>query len=144
MLLTGRRLPIVPDLDALTELVRWRPGLFLRQSHGPDSDLEGHLSVDHESGLEMPGLSVTTITPEPWWTRPAVDWIARRVTKYAHLSDQPGRQAWLLSGRVVGHGPDHEPLVTDIEPVAWLDQTVVREAREHYRQSFDVAQDSTD
>lgn len=137
-------MPVVRDLDALVELTRWRPGLYLRQSKGPDTDMAiGKVSVDHESGVQMPGLSVTTIDPEPWWTRSSADWLARRICKYANLSDVEGRHPWLLAGHVVGHGPDHEPLVTDVEPVAWLDSALVDEARQHYHAWFDVARDST-
>lgn len=144
MLVAQRQMPVVPDLDALVELARWRPGLFLRQSLGPEVDMStGKVSVDHESGVQMPGLSATTIDPEPWWTRSAEDWIARRICKYADLSDVEGRHPWLLAGHVVGYGPDHEPLVSDVEPVAWLDPALVDEAREHYHARFDVARDST-
>jgi hypothetical protein len=142
MLLKGRGLPLVPDLQALTELVRWRPGLYLRQSQGPEADMSGHGSFDYESGVEMPGLSVTTLDPEPWWPRSPMDWIARRVCKYADLSEMEGRHAWLLRGRIVGRGPDHEPLVVDVEPIAQLDDLVVHEARDHYHACFDVARDS--
>ena len=143
MVIAGRQLPVVPDLAALVELVRLRPGLYLRQSQGPAADLTGKASVDHESGVSMPGLSVTTIDPEPWWPRSAADWIARRVCKYADLTDIEGRHPWLLTARPVGSGPDHEPLVVDVEPVAWLAPAVVDEARAHYHAAFTVARDST-
>lgn len=142
MVITGRQLPVVPDLAALVELVRLRPGLYLRQSEGPDADLSGKTSVDYEARVHMPGLSVTTIDPEPWWPRPAIDWIARRVCKYADLADVQGRHPWLLTARPVGLGPDHEPLVVDVEPVAWLAPSIVDEARAHYHAAFDVARDS--
>lgn len=143
MLVKGRGLPLVADLQALTDLVRCRPGLYLRQSQGPEADMDREGSLDYESGTEMPGLSVTNIDPEQWWPRPAIDWIARRVCKYADLSELEGRHAWLLHGRIVGRGPDHEPLVVDIEPVARLDDVVIQEARSHYAARFDVARDST-
>ncbi|NDL57578.1 DUF6098 family protein [Phytoactinopolyspora mesophila] len=141
-MLRGRELPVVPDLHTLNELVRCRPGLFLRQSEGPEVDLLSPTSRDYESGVEMPGLSVTTIAPEPWWPRPAIDWLARRICKYADLGLTEQRRPWLLQGRVVGRGPDHEPLVTDVQPVAWLDDTVIREARDRYQSCFDVGNDS--
>ncbi|MEU8193654.1 DUF6098 family protein [Microbispora amethystogenes] len=53
-------LPTIKGLDELTELVERRPGLYLRYSKGPDAD-EGKPSVDYESGLELPGLSVTVL-----------------------------------------------------------------------------------
>ncbi|MDV7351638.1 DUF6098 family protein [Rhodococcus oxybenzonivorans] len=63
--------------------------------------------------------------------------------KYAELSQQEGRFAWLLKGRVVGRGPDHEPLLTDIRPLARLSHSVLDEAAHRYRERFDVGQDST-
>lgn len=142
MVMTGRQLPVVPDLDALAELVRLRPGLYLRQSVGPDDELPDNARVDVESGVRMPGLSVATIDPEPWWPRAAVDWIARRVCTYVEPVDVHGRHPWLLTGRAVGLGPLHEPLVVDVEPVAWLAPEVLDEARAHYRERFDVASTS--
>jgi hypothetical protein len=86
-------------------------------------------------------LSVTVLTPEPWWDRPVADWIARRVCKYAeHGTD--GRRPWILVGEVVGRGPDHEPLLGEFEPLAWLDTAVVEQALDHYRTRFDVGRRS--
>ncbi|MEV0586666.1 DUF6098 family protein [Nonomuraea sp. NPDC050310] len=131
----------VLTLEELTELVTERPGLFLRFSKGPETD-GAEASVDYESGLELPGLSATVLDPESWWTRPPQDWLARQVCKYADLG-QDGRRAWVLAGRVVAHGPDHEPLVVDAEPVAWLAERVVRQARRRYHEAFEVGRDST-
>jgi hypothetical protein len=67
----------------------------------------------------MPGLSVTPLHPEPWWTRPLVDWVARRLCKYLELADRTwDRRPWVLTGNVVGYGPDHEPLVDNVRPLA--------------------------
>ncbi|TDE13513.1 DUF6098 family protein [Jiangella asiatica] len=137
-------IPTIRTLDELTRAVRSHTDVFLRYSHGPDEDREAGASIDYESGARMPGLSVTTVQPEPWWPRAATDWVARRVCKYAELGAEEGRRPWLLTGRVVGHGPDHEPLVVDVEPLAFLADSVVRESEEHYRRHFDVARDSTD
>ncbi|RJL23087.1 hypothetical protein D5H75_34065 [Bailinhaonella thermotolerans] len=129
----------------LTELVTRSPDLFVRYSRGPDHDA-GESSRDYEAEVDMPGLSVTTISPEPWWTRPAEDWIARRVCQYNDLrrdsSDE--RRPWLLRGRVVGAGPDHEPLVVDVVPVAWIGESAIAEAKRRYQERFHVGRDSTD
>jgi Family of unknown function (DUF6098) len=142
----GRPADPLPELDRLTELERLvldRPGLFLRYSKGPDADAD-ETSRDYESGLELPGLPVTVLDPPPWWQQPAVDWLARQVCKYAHLaSEGDRRRAWVLAGRVVGRGPDHEPLVRDAEPVTWLSEGVLDEARKRYEDKFDVGRDST-
>jgi hypothetical protein len=127
------------DLVALVDAV---PGLFLRYSHGPVADLEGP-SRDYEAGVDLPGLSVTTLAPEPWWPRPAEDWVARRVCKYLSLTrGDDGRRPWVLTGTVVGYGPDHEPLVTGQQPVAWISERVVAQAHARYRQRFAVGRDS--
>ncbi len=90
----------------------------------------------------MPGLSVATIVPEAWWTRPAEEWIARRLCQYEWLADEQDRFPWLLTGSVVGSGPDHEPLVADVEPVARVGRQALISARELYFAKFDVAADS--
>lgn len=134
----------IEELDELAAVVAHEPAAFVRYSHGPEHDAR-QASRDYEAGLDMPGLSVTPLTPEPWWTRPAVDWIARRVCKYMDLADHaPDRRPWILTGDVVGNGPDHEPLVSSVEPIAWIGERALRQARECYRDRFDVGRSSAD
>jgi Family of unknown function (DUF6098) len=134
----------ITDFDRLVRVVDDQSGpVYLRYSRGPHADAGGRPSRDYESGALLPGLSVTTLTPEPWWDRPTADWIARRVCKYAELGEQDDdRRAWLLVGEVVGRGPDHEPLIGEFEPLAWLDRAVVGQAHHHYRARFDVGRSS--
>jgi hypothetical protein len=129
--------------DTLLEVVETvaRDGqVFVRYSAGPEAD-EARRSLDYESGLELPGLSVAVLTPEPWWTRPTEDWVARRLCKYDELLDED-RFPWLLTGDVVGSGPDHEPLVRMGEPVLQVGGPALAEARELYEARFHVGQDS--
>jgi Family of unknown function (DUF6098) len=135
-------LPVVDDFAELVRLVTERPGLMLRYSKGPDHDARSGPSRDYEADVDLPGLSATTIGPEPWWTRPAADWVARRVCKYADLGDEQDRYPWLLTGAVVGQGPDHEPLVVEVQPVARIGNTALNQAQDTYRRRFDVGQDS--
>ncbi len=115
-----------------------RPASYVRYSKGRAADL-GEASVDTESGLELPGLSVNPLDPEPWWTRPTADWLARQLCQYKHLRDRnPERKAWLVRGRVVGQGPDCEPLLGDVEFVAELGDELLDEAEQRYRERFDV------
>lgn len=115
-------------LDELAELVRRRPGLFVRWSAGPTAD-QDERSCDVASGLVLPGLAVNPLTPPRWWTLPTRDWIARQVRSYAQLGeDEPDHVAWVLDGRVVDRGPHNEPLVTDVRPVAELTASLLREA----------------
>jgi hypothetical protein len=135
-------LPVIDSLDELTRLVEHKSDVYLRYSHGPERDADDAASCDYESDVMMPGVSVTPVAPEAWWPRPARDWIARRIRQYAHLSES-GRYAWVLTGDVVGHGPDHEPLVKPFQPIARLSQKVLDEAETCYRDRFNVGQDST-
>lgn len=130
------------DFDAVVSLVLDRPGLFLRYSAGPGADRADGPSRDYEADVDLPGWSVTTVYPEPWWTRPAEDWIARRICKYAELHEEGDRRPWLLTGTITGTGPDHEPLVVDMHGVAWVGRPALEEALQRYRQHFDVSADS--
>jgi len=134
----------VTSLSELAHVVLTRSPLYVRYSEGPNRDADGR-SIDFESGLELPGLSVNPLTPEPWWTRPLTDWLARQLCQYQHLAQkQPERYPWILQGRVVARGPDNEPLLVDIEPVARLSDSVLREAEQRYRSNFDAGQGPAD
>ena len=125
-----RALVEIHTLGELVELVGRRRGLYVRWSRGPEDDAHER-SCDHASGLELPGLAANPLDPPRWWTLPADAWVARQVTAYDHLGrDQPDHIAWVLNGRVVDRGPDNEPLVVDVRPVACLAPTVLAEAAE--------------
>ncbi|MFC8192979.1 DUF6098 family protein [Cellulomonas sp. NPDC057328] len=127
---------LVTRLDELVEVVQALGGTaYVRFSAGPDTD-RGNPSTDGESGATLPGLSVNRLTPEPWWERPPGEWMARQVCQYAHLGGGE-RYAWVLTGREVGRGPDSEPLVADVVPVARLAQTALDEATDVYQRAMD-------
>lgn len=129
-------------MDELSRFVLTEPDVFLRYSKGPHAD-RGEPSVDDESGLLLPGLRVVSLKPEPWWTRDRRDWLARQLDHAIHLKDQDDdRIAWLLIGRIAGHGPDREPLVWPWTPVAWVSETTIDEARERYRTYFEEGRGS--
>jgi hypothetical protein len=130
------------DLAEVVELVRTVPDLYVRYSYGPERDAEEPRSHDYEAKVDLPGLSVAAIVPEEWWPRTVEDWVARRICSYAHLGEEEGRFAYLLTGRLVGRGPDHEPIIADMQPVARISDHAVQEARAHYEERFDVGQDS--
>lgn len=131
-------------LDELADLVAAQPGLHVRYSKGPESDADGG-SIDTESGLELPGLSVNPLDPEAWWTRPVEDWLARQLCQYRHLAERNvDRFAWVLRGTEVGRGPDCEPLLADVEPVARLDERLLDEAEQRYRSRFDAGRGPED
>lgn len=132
------RLRRVDHLAQLAALVRACPGLHLRYSNGPDDDAR-RTSVDTESGLELPGLSVNPLDAERWWTRSLEDWLARQLSQYRHLAEKdPDRIAWILRGTVCGRGPDCEPLLDNVEPVAVLSESLLDEARDRYEREFDA------
>jgi hypothetical protein len=135
-------LSVVDDFDELVDVVERRPGMYLRYSAGLQADLENGHSRDHEAEVDLPGWSVTTISPEPWWPRPTADWVARRICQYAPLAEEPDRFPWLLTGRIVGRGPDHEPLVIDMTPVIRIGEPALDTALDIYRTRFDVGNDS--
>jgi hypothetical protein len=135
------QLRVVTGLSDVVGLVGIHGTLFLRYSQGPEADSAGP-SRDYEANVDLPGLSVTVVSPEPWWPRPVEDWVARRLCKYAELGEESGRFPWLLTGRVVGNGPDHEPLVEDVNPIARVSDTALEEAVEIYNQRFTVGESS--
>jgi hypothetical protein len=128
----------VHHLAQLAAVVRACPGLHVRYSAGPADDASRH-SVDAESGLELPGLSANPLDAEGWWTRPLEDWLARQLSQYRHLAEKdPERIAWILRGERCGRGPDCEPLLSDIEPIAVLSERLLDEARARYEREFDA------
>ncbi len=134
----------ISSLSALAELVEGRPGLHVRYSRGPEHDAD-ESSVDTESGLVLPGVSVNPLDAEDWWTRPLEDWLARQLCQYRHLSEQdPSRYAWVLAGREVGRGPDCEPLIADVDPVGRLTDHLLDEAEQRYRERFDAGRGPAD
>ncbi|MGK8520170.1 DUF6098 family protein [Nocardia asteroides] len=141
----GRELPTLHRLVEVARLIAHTEAtVYLRYSHGPDRDREAGGSRDYEADHDMPGLSVSTIEPEGWWTRTPEEWIARRIHQYADLGAEQDRYPWLLTGRITGAGPDHEPLLTDIRPLARLSPHVITEAARLYHERFHVGRDSTE
>jgi hypothetical protein len=133
-------MPTLEDLRAITELVEKSPAneqLYVRWSLGPAADLindDKGAGSSHDSltGVALPGLSANPLAVEPWWTdRPLRLWIARRLYDYQHLRDLrgPGVRPWILVGEQGARGPDNEPLVRCLRPVAWICDDALREAR---------------
>jgi len=128
----------VHRLTEIAELIETGTPLYVRYSPGPEADA-AHPSTDHESGLLMPGVSANSLEPPRWWTRPVTDWLARRICQYLREVHE-GARPWLLTGREIDFGPDNEPLLTDIHPIAWIAPELLDEAREHYRARFNAGQ----
>jgi hypothetical protein len=121
-------LETIRRLDELVRLVEVTPNLYVRWSHGPAAD-SCATSTDELTGVELPGLSANSLAVEPWWgDRPAHVWLARRLYDYRHLGDRPGVVPWVFEGEELARGPDNEPVVRCIRPIARLSDGVVRES----------------
>ncbi|UNX54772.1 DUF6098 family protein [Georgenia sp. TF02-10] len=127
-------LPRLHTLDEVAELQRAVGRVYLRYSAGPAADTG--TSRDKESGCVLPGLSTNPVTPEPWWDRPAREWVARQLCQYAHLATG-SNVGWLLTGTEVGRGPDCEPLLADTTALAVITDDCLEQARAVYRTAFD-------
>ncbi|MGK5682638.1 DUF6098 family protein [Actinoplanes sp. URMC 104] len=119
-------LPTIETLDDLTRLVTQPPPgeeLYVRWSQGPAVDVPGRCggsSRDTLTGIALPGLSANPLAVEAWWgDRSPRLWAARRLYDYRHLH-KPGVRPWVLAGVARGRGPDNEPLVRCLRPVAWI------------------------
>ncbi|RSM91697.1 hypothetical protein DMH04_01610 [Kibdelosporangium aridum] len=133
-------MPVLTKLDQLIELMAMDLPLFLRYSPGPEADV-AHPSVDHESGLQMPGHSANPLRPPSWWTLPTEDWMARRICQYLRKLDE-GARPWVLTGEVTSHGPDNEPLLVNVTPVAWLGDELLAEAHQRYTERMNAGKSS--
>lgn len=129
-------LPTLERLEELSALADGDVPVYLRYSPGPVSDA-AHPSTDHESGLVMPGLSANPLRPPGWWTLPVADWVARGVCQYLRELKE-GARPWVLTGEVVDIGPDNEPLLVDVRPIAWLSGSLVREAHQRYHDRLEA------
>jgi hypothetical protein len=130
---------IIAKFEEVVELARMGAPLYVRYSGGPARDAEAP-SHDVEADVALPGIPAASLSPEPWWTRPDEDWVARRLCTYLDPLEQDGngadRRPWLLTGVVVGYGTDHEPLIGAVEPIGWVGPEVLEEAKELYRTRF--------
>ncbi|WP_348789424.1 DUF6098 family protein [Leifsonia sp. NPDC080035] len=125
------------QLDDIERLLAEGPGLHVRFSRGFAADLEAG-GVDAETGLRLPGYAARPLDPEPWWTLPTVDWIARQLARGSYPR-HPGSFAWLLRGTVAGRDADGEPLLTDVEVVGRLADSLLADAERLWRSRFDSA-----
>lgn len=132
----------VRSLYGFESLTRRYPALHIRHSGGPSNDAQ-RSTVDFESGLHLPGLTVYPLQPEEWWHRPISDWLVRQLCQLGRRQngDSSG-YAWALTGRMVGRGPDCEPLLANVLPVARLSGHLFEEAQERYRENFNVGENS--
>lgn len=132
----GDRLVSITTLGELVTLTASTHGIYLRYSAGPAVDAADCRTRDDATGVDMPGLAVTPLSAELWWPRAPEEWIARRLHSCCELGEQSGRFPWLLTGTVIGHSLDLEPLVAQFHPLARLDLSVLDEAAQLYERCF--------
>lgn len=121
----------IETLEELVALVADQEDLYVRWSADPAADQTRGTSVDELTGVELPGLSANPLRVESWWQgRPLDVWVARRLYDYQHLRERRGADVrpWVLTGAVVGRGPDNEPLVRCREAIGWLADNVTDRA----------------
>jgi hypothetical protein len=120
----------LPTITNLAELVGFLgDDVYVRWSKGPAADAAS-TSRDSLTGVDLPGLSASPLVIEPWWGERSRElWVARRLYDYRHLRDLrgPDVRAWVLRGEEVGRGPDNEPLVRCLEPLAWVADSALEE-----------------
>ena len=107
----------VTTLGQLADVVERSPDdLYVRFAREGEVDSP---SVDHQSGLTLPGVAVNPLRPPAWWTgHSTAEWVARQIGTYSHLQDEdPDRMGWIVHGDVVDRGPDNEPLLTNVEVI---------------------------
>ena len=126
-------MPVLKRIHDIAEVVRQRQAagqqIFVRYSRGPAADAKsGYRSRDHQTGAVHPGLSVEIVSGP------------RSLADYSHLlvKGLPGTRCWLLAGTVVGRDTDNACLLTDIEPVAWVADDLIRRIARAYRQKTDL------
>lgn len=122
----------LPTLDSVAQIVdaqRDVGDLYLRVSRGPAESRTG--SRHPESGYPLPGIPCWTLGPESWWPAGSATWIARQLVAHSYLLSDRAR-AWLLTGPVVGRGPDGETLVSPARPVALVGPGAFLEAESVY------------
>jgi hypothetical protein len=119
------------SLDDVTAFVaECQHELYVRFGGDPKEDA-ARGSIDYESGLQLPGLSVNPLHPPSWWrNRPLRDWVRRQACAYHHLKQQhPDRRCWIVGGAVVERGPDNEPLLDDVEVFGAVADDALEECR---------------
>ena len=130
---------IIANFAEVVELARMRAPVYVRYSAGPARDAETP-SHDVEADVALPGIPAASLSPEPWWTRPDEDWVARRLCTYLDPLEHDGnggsRRPWLLTGVLVGYGTDHEALIGAVEPIGSVGPEVLEAAKALYRTRF--------
>lgn len=108
----------IEDLKSFTDE---KPGLFVRWSISPKSDIKQRFSVDKVSGQSHAGLSAVEI--EPGWSPGK---LSRRVKEYGFLRmNDPNVKAWLYEGKRVGTDSDGYPVIEIKKAVGRLSDSLV-------------------
>ncbi|WP_152190664.1 DUF6098 family protein [Georgenia satyanarayanai] len=126
----GHELPVLVTLSDVVRACSAHDDVYLRFSYSPD-DSDTSNRRERESGNLLPGVPAWPMCPEPWWGAGSRTWIARQLTRHSHLVHS-GIEPWLIAGQVRGRGPDCEPLIAHLRPLALVSHKVLVEADESY------------
>ena len=126
----GYDLPVLDTLSQVVELCANQPNVYLRFSYTPD-DRDAAARRERESGYLLPGVPAWPLCPESWWGAGSRVWVARQLARRGYLA-RAGAEPWLVTGEVRGRGPDCEPLIANLTPVAHIHTRVLAEADETY------------
>jgi hypothetical protein len=105
--------------------------LYCRYSAGPAADAKGgYRSRNHATGAVHCGLSVNNLTTADVAGGTERAWIVQQLADYGYMLHQGvrGTRCWLLTGTECGRGADGEPLVVDVQAVAFVAAAVLDEA----------------
>lgn len=107
----------VTTLEQVKAIIAAGP-VFVRWSHGPDQDRsDGWQSKNHQTGAFESGMSVNDFPAD------GSDYdIYTRLAEYRHIGHPV---CYLCRGEVVGTGSDGEPCLTDVVPVAIVDDALI-------------------
>lgn len=126
----GHELPVLDTLREVVGMCSTRDDVYLRFSYTPD-DSDSSARRERESGYLLPGVPAWPLCPEPWWGAGSRTWIARQLTRHSHLAHS-AIEPWLVTGQLRGRGPDCEPLIAHVTPLARVGHKALLEADESY------------
>jgi len=102
---------------------------YIRYTSNISADIRRGYSLNHATGQSESGLSVNDLfadTPEVWAGKEKA-FVAMQVADYSFMFG--GKRAWVVSGAVVGHGSDNEPLITNAQVIAEVTADCIAECK---------------
>jgi len=113
---------------------------YVRYSLGPAAD-KSERSRNHQTGEYEAGLAADNLlNPDGIWPAGDERYLRMQVASYASLlrTGIEGTYGWVLTGDLVGHGSDNEPLLRNITPLARLSDEMAEEVIRYGNRELDV------